>query len=112
VKIQAHSAAPGLAVYTADVFPAAYRNAHFIAEHGFWNRTRKVGYQVSVVRFEGRELRYARFATGWLERDGGRRAGLGRPNDVLTAPDGSLFVSDDHAGAIYRIRYEGQGSLA
>jgi glucose/arabinose dehydrogenase len=61
------------------VFPAAYRNALFIAEHGFWNRTRKVGYQVSVVRFEGRELRYAPFATGWLERDGGEERVWGAP---------------------------------
>jgi glucose/arabinose dehydrogenase len=105
VKIQAHSAALGLAFYTGDAFPSTYRNALFVAEHGSWNRTRKVGYQVSVVRFEEGEPRYAPFATGWLEQDGDEERVWGRPNDVLMAPDGSLFVSDDHAGAIYRIRF-------
>jgi glucose/arabinose dehydrogenase len=105
VEIQAHSAALGIAFYTAEAFPAAYRSALFVAERGSWNRTRKVGYQVSVVRFENGELRYAPFATGWLEREGDDEHVWGRPNDVLVAPDGSLFVSDDHAGAIYRIRF-------
>lgn len=105
VEIQAHSAALGLAFYTGDAFPSMYRHALFVAEHGSWNRTRKVGYQVSVVRFEEGEPRYAPFATGWLEREGDEERVWGRPNDVLMAPDGSLFVSDDHAGAIYRIRF-------
>jgi glucose/arabinose dehydrogenase len=107
VEIQAHSAALGLAFYTGDAFPSTYRHALFVAEHGSWNRTRKVGYQVSVVRFEEGEPRYAPFATGWLEQDGDEERVWGRPNDVLMAQDGSLFVSDDHAGAIYRIRFGG-----
>ncbi|HEX8961633.1 MAG TPA: sorbosone dehydrogenase family protein [Rhodocyclaceae bacterium] len=97
-----HVAALGMRFYTGRQFPAEYRNAIFIAEHGSWNRSRKIGYRVSVVRLDGdRPLSYAAFASGWLQ---GQQA-WGRPADVLVLPDGSLLVSDDYAGAIYRIRY-------
>jgi glucose/arabinose dehydrogenase len=90
--------------YTGTQFPAAYRNSIFIAEHGSWNRSRKIGYRVTMVTLDGdKAVSYQPFAEGWLQ--GGERV-WGRPADVLVAPDGSLLVSDDYAGAIYRIRYK------
>jgi len=98
-----HVAALGMRFYTGTQFPAAYRNQVFIAEHGSWNRSRKIGYRVTLVTLEGdKAVRYEPFVEGWLQGD---RA-WGRPADVLVAPDGSLLVSDDSAGAIYRIRYK------
>ncbi len=97
-----HVAALGMRFYTGAQFPAEYRNAIFIAEHGSWNRSHKIGYRVSVVKLAGdKPVSYTTFAGGWLQ---GEKA-WGRPADVLVLPDGSLLVSDDHAGAIYRIRY-------
>ena len=101
VKIQAHAAALGIDFYTGAQFPDRYRNALFIAEHGSWNRSSKVGYQVSVVTFDESGSHYEPFVTGWL--DGQKN--WGRPNDVLMAPDGSLLISDDQAGAVYRVSY-------
>jgi glucose/arabinose dehydrogenase len=100
-----HVASLGMRFYTGTQFPAVYRNQIFIAEHGSWNRSRKIGYRVTLVTLDaaGKPTRYEPFAEGWL--DGGRA--WGRPADVLVAPDGSLLVSDDYAGAIYRIRYRG-----
>ena len=103
LEIQAHAAALGLDFHTHDQFPPRYRGALFIAEHGSWNRSAKVGYRVSVVTFEDGEPRYAPFITGWLE---GERQ-WGRPVDVLAAPDGSLLVSDDQQGAIYQVTWQG-----
>jgi len=100
-----HVASLGMRFYSGTQFPAAYRNRVFIAEHGSWNRSRKIGYRVTTVTLDGnRAVRYEPFAEGWLQ---GERA-WGRPADVLVAPDGSLLVSDDDAGAIYRIRYRGR----
>jgi glucose/arabinose dehydrogenase len=99
-----HVASLGMRFYTGTQFPAAYRKQIFIAEHGSWNRSRKIGYRVSVVKVEGgKAVSYQPFATGWLQ---GEQA-WGRPADVLVMPDGSLLVSDDYAGAIYRISYAG-----
>ena len=99
-----HVAALGMRFYTGAQFPAAYRNAVFIAEHGSWNRSRKIGYRISVVRLDatGRPIAYEPFAEGWLQGE----SAWGRPADVLVAPDGSLLVADDSAGAIYRIRHQ------
>ena len=100
-----HVASLGMRFYTGTQFPVAYRNRVFIAEHGSWNRSRKIGSRVTMVTLDGNKvLRYEPFAEGWVQ---GERA-WGRPADVLVAPDGSLLVSDDDAGAIYRIRYKGQ----
>jgi len=100
-----HVASLGMRFYAGTQFPAAYRNRVFIAEHGSWNRSRKIGYRVTMVTLDGNKaVRYEPFAEGWLQ---GERA-WGRPADVLVAPDGSLLVSDDDAGAIYRIRYRGR----
>jgi glucose/arabinose dehydrogenase len=85
------------------MFPEEYRNQIFIAEHGSWNRSRKIGYRVSLVRLKGNQaLRYETFAEGWLQ---GEEA-WGRPVDVQVMPDGALLVSDDFAGVIYRIHYQ------
>jgi glucose/arabinose dehydrogenase len=90
--------------YTGAMFPAEYKNQIFIAEHGSWNRRNKIGYRVTLVRLEnGEAVSYEPFADGWLV-DG--RA-YGRPADVLVMPDGSLLVSDEMNGTIFRISYEG-----
>ena len=100
----AHVAAIGMRFYTGTMFPEKYRHSIFIAEHGSWNRTTPVGYRVSFVRLEhDKAVSYEPFASGWLK---GRTAS-GRPADVLVMPDGALLVSDDKAGRIYRISYEG-----
>jgi glucose/arabinose dehydrogenase len=102
-KIQAHSAPLGMHFYRGEQFPEEYRNVAFVAEHGSWNRSEPVGYQVSLFAFDekGELLRQEVFATGWLQR--GRP--WGRPVDIDELSDGSLLVSDDFAGVIYRIRY-------
>ena len=99
-----HVAALGMRFYTGRQFPTEYRNQVFIAEHGSWNRSSKSGYRVMLVRLEdGKAVSYTPFATGWLQGE----ATWGRPSDVLVMPDGALLVSDDAAGAIYRISYRG-----
>ncbi len=101
----AHVAGLGMRFYTGDQFPAEYRGAIFIAEHGSWNRTDPAGYRVTVVKLgaDGKVASYRPFVEGFLGGEGA----WGRPVDVLVWPDGSLLVSDDRAGQIYRIRYEG-----
>ena len=98
-----HVAALGMRFYTGAMFPADYQNQIFIAEHGSWNRSRKIGYRVMLVTLkDGHAATYTPFATGWLQGE----SPWGRPVDVLVLPDGSLLVSDDRAGALYRITYE------
>jgi glucose/arabinose dehydrogenase len=107
-KLGPHVAALGMRFYAGTQFPAAYRGNIFIAEHGSWNRSRKIGYQVARVAVDGQGRAGAPepFLQGFLQVDGsGREAVWGRPADVLPLPDGSLLVSDDFAGAIYRVRY-------
>jgi glucose/arabinose dehydrogenase len=102
-----HVAPLGMAFYTGEQFPEEYKNQVFIAEHGSWNRSEKIGYRVSLVTFEnGQAVDYQPFADGWL-KDGHVS---GRPVDVVVAPDGSLLVSDDRAGKVYRIRYVGDAA--
>ena len=105
VNIQAHSAVLGIDFYDKKHFPASYKNALFLAEHGSWNRSSPVGYQVSVVRVKDEILEYKPFISIWLIRD---KIVLGRPADVLVARDGSLYISDDHFGKIYRVTYQGK----
>jgi glucose/arabinose dehydrogenase len=103
-KLAPHAAALGMRFYTGTMFPEAYRQQIFIAEHGSWNRTTPVGYRITLVRLDNnRAVSYEPFAEGWLQN--GRP--WGRPVDVLVMPDGSLLVSDDRADVIYRIRYKG-----
>jgi glucose/arabinose dehydrogenase len=100
-KLGAHVAALGLRFYTGSMFPAEYKNQLFIAQHGSWNRTSPVGYRVMLIKLQnGKPAEYIPFATGWLQDNGNV---IGRPVDVQVAPDGALLVSDDKAGAIYRI---------
>ena len=107
LELGAHVAALGMKFYKGNMFPKEYKNAIFIAEHGSWNRSKKVGYLVSVVKLkDNKVISYRPFATGWLEHDWLRREKvLGRPAALLELKDGSLLVSDDLAGVIYRIRY-------
>jgi glucose/arabinose dehydrogenase len=105
-KLGPHVAALGLRFYTGEMFPAEYRNQAFFAEHGSWNRSTKIGYRVMLARIEGGEVSSVEpFATGWLRG----AAAWGRPVDVQVMPDGALLVSDDEAGAIYRITHRGGG---
>jgi len=102
IKLGPHVAALGMKFYTAGMFPPQYRNSIFIAEHGSWNRSVPIGYRVTRVTLNGNQAeRYEVFAEGWLQGD----TAWGRPVDVMVMPDGALLVSDDRAGAIYRIAY-------
>src|SRR5215212_305794 len=102
-RLAPHTAALGMRFYTGEMFPAEYRNQVFIAEHGSWNRSTPIGYRISLVQLEnGRGVSYRTFAEGWLQN----HKAWGRPVDILVAPDGALLVSDDEAGAIYRIVYK------
>jgi len=97
-----HVAALSMRFYTGNMFPENYRNQIFIAEHGSWNRSKPSGYRLmSVFLSPNKPPEYKIFAHGWLDND----HAWGRPVDLLLMPDGALLVSDDHAGAIYRISY-------
>jgi glucose/arabinose dehydrogenase len=98
-----HVAALGMRFYDDDKFPYPYRGQIFIAEHGSWNRSKKIGYRVTLVKLDrGAPVSYEVFADGWMKDE----TVWGRPADVEIGPDGSLFVSDDFAGAVYRIYYD------
>lgn len=100
-----HVASLGLKFYTGSMFPAEYKDQIFIAEHGSWNRSKKIGYRISLVRMkDGKAAGYETFASGWL--DDATQKAWGRPVDVLVLADGSMLVSDDTAGVIYRISYK------
>ncbi|MBI4459988.1 MAG: sorbosone dehydrogenase family protein [Acidobacteria bacterium] len=100
--LPAHNAPMGLDFYQEDKFPEEYRGDLFVGLHGSWNRSTPDGYKVVRVRVEnGKPVRWENFATGWLQ--GGRA--WGRPVDVLSGPDGALYVSDDRAGVVYRITH-------
>jgi glucose/arabinose dehydrogenase len=98
-----HSAALGMRFYTGRMFPTEYRNAIFIARHGSWNKTKKIGGDVVVAKLNqnGTVKSIEPFLTGFLQNN----AYIGRPVDVQVMKDGSLLVSDDHAGAVYRITH-------
>ena len=102
-KLGPHVAALGMRFYTGSMFPADYRNQVFIAEHGSWNRSKKAGYRVSLVRLDssGKVKSYEPFAHGWLQGE----SAWGRPVDLEVLADGSIALSDDSAGMIYRISY-------
>ena len=105
MKLGPHVAALGMRFYTGEMFPAEYRNQIFIAEHGSWNRSNKIGYRITLVRLgdNNRAVSYEDFITGWLQ-DGDNV--IGRPVDLEQMPDGSLLISDDYANRIYRLSYE------
>jgi glucose/arabinose dehydrogenase len=103
----AHVAPLGIKFYTGTQFPAEYKNQVILAEHGSWDRKKKNGYCLSLVKVDagGRSLGYETFASGWL--DEATQKVWGRPVDVILLKDGSMLVSDDYAGVVYRISYKG-----
>jgi len=107
VEMDAHAADLGMVFYTGTMFPEKYRGGIFSAQHGSWNRTTPIGARVMFTSLDdqGAAARTEVFAEGWLDQTNGEY--LGRPVDVAVLKDGSLLVSDDFAGAIYRIWYEG-----
>jgi len=108
VEYKAHVAALGMTFYRGEAFPEKMHNDAFVAQHGSWNRSTPIGYRVMRIRFndKGEAVGKEVFADGWLQN---RETSWGRPVDVKQLPDGSLLVSDDYQGVIYRITYEGEG---
>lgn len=107
VEFPAHQAQLGLTHYTGTAFPKKYQGGIFVAAHGSWNRTTPSGYLINYVpvKADGTAGTSEVFADGFL--DPVSKRALGRPVDVANLPDGSILVSDDYAGAIYRISYVG-----
>ena len=102
LKLDAHVAPLGMKFYKGHMFPSNFRYRIFMAEHGSWNRSVPIGYRISMAVFDkDGPPRYEIFAEGWL-RSG---KSWGRPVDIIEMKDGSLLVSDDKAGVIYRITY-------
>jgi glucose/arabinose dehydrogenase len=103
-----HAAGLGISFYTGSLFPQSYRNVAFVARHGSWNREQKFGFDVVVARIDGGRARIEPFLTGLL--DPRTNAFYGRPSYLLPLEDGSLLVSDEQNGAIYRITYSAGGA--
>ena len=102
-QLGAHVAPLGLTFYTGEQFPTEYYGHLFIAEHGSWNRSKKAGYRVMLVKLQdGEPVSYEPFAEGWLQN----QSVSGRPVDLLQLADGSIIVSDDFAGKLFRISYQ------
>lgn len=101
----AHVAALGMRFNTGSMFPDEYKNAIFIAEHGSWNRSIPDGYRIAVIKrdSDGNLGQPEVFAKGWLQKE---KEVNGRPVDVQFLSDGSMLVSDDYNGVIYRIYYK------
>ncbi|MGR9086864.1 MAG: PQQ-dependent sugar dehydrogenase [Gammaproteobacteria bacterium] len=104
-KFKAHVAPLGMRFYRGGQFPEPYKNQLFVAHHGSWNRTKPDGYRIVLVRFiHDKAVSEEVFISGWLTDSDDI---LGRPVDLLTLPDGSLLISDDHLGVIYKVEYKG-----
>src|SRR5438067_136448 len=99
-----HSAPLGMRFYKGNMFPSEYRNAIFVARHGSWNRSKKFGGDIAVVSLNenGTVKSVDPFITGFIENN----SYLGRPADVLVLKDGSMLISDDFNGAVYRVTYD------
>ncbi len=107
LNLDPHVATLGMKFYTGKMFPKPYHNRIIIAEHGSWNRSKKIGYRLTMVTLKGDKASdYQPFVTGWLQG----QKNWGRPVDVLVMPDGALLVSDDYAGVVYRITYNNHSS--
>ncbi len=104
-KFKAHMAPLGMRFYTGAQFPANYKNQLFVAQHGSWNRSKPQGYRVVTLEFkDGKPISETVFIDGWLtDKD----KVLGRPTDILQLPDGSLLITDDALGVIYKVQYQG-----
>ena len=100
-----HAGALGMRFYTGSTFPAEYRGAILVVRHGSWNKTERIGGDIQVVKLnaDGSLASMEPFLTGFLQKN----EYVGRPVDVLVMSDGSLLVSDDFNGAVYRISYAG-----
>jgi glucose/arabinose dehydrogenase len=116
LKVGPHVASIGLKFYTGSMFPPEYKNAIFVAQHGSWNRSAPIGYRVMAVKNDGRKvLDYQPFVNGFLtgvrgtpgQPPNGQTTGnaFGRPADTLVLKDGSLLISDDQGGRIFRVTY-------
>jgi len=103
VTFAAHSANLGVHFYEGDMFPREYKNDAFVAQHGSWNRSTPIGYRIMRIKFDDKGMPTGKevFASGWLQGD----SAWGRPVDIVELSDGSLLVSDDFSGTIYRISY-------
>ncbi|MFT6090986.1 PQQ-dependent sugar dehydrogenase [Sulfitobacter sp.] len=104
IEFQAHSANLGIEFYNGSMFPSEYQNDAFVAQHGSWNRTSPVGYQIMRIKFDeaGNAVGKEVFADGWLQGE----SAVGRVTDIAEMADGSLLVSDDFANVVYRISYD------
>jgi glucose/arabinose dehydrogenase len=104
-KLGPHVAPLGLAFYTGSQFPVAYRGNLFVAEHGSWNRPNRIGYRIALITLYGdKVVSDTPFLEGFLRGE----AVVGRPADVAFLADGSMLVSDDYGGRVWRIAYEGK----
>jgi glucose/arabinose dehydrogenase len=102
-QFKAHIAPLGIRFYTGQQFPAQYKNQLFVAQHGSWNRSKPDGYRVAIINFKhDKPVSEQVFIDGWLTKDD---KVLGRPVDILEMPDGSLLISDDTLGVIYKVAY-------
>ncbi len=110
-RLGAHVAPLGVKFYTGKSFPKQYGDYAFIAEHGSWNRSKKVGYKISLVKLKDNEaVAYETFIDGWLDDES--QEAFGRPVDILFMKDGSMLISDDYGDAIYRVTYTGNALAA
>jgi len=102
----AHAAALGMRFYTGKMFPPEYADAVLIARHGSWNKTERSGYDVVMVKAspDGKNAKMTPFMTGFLDK--AKNTFWGRPTDVMLMPDGSVLVSDEESGAIFRVSYK------
>jgi glucose/arabinose dehydrogenase len=103
----AHTAPLGMNFYEGTMFPDAYDNKIFVAQHGSWNRAKKSGYVVMAIDHDDISADNAQvFVSGWLDEES--QKAWGRPVDVINMPDGSILISDDYADVVYRVSYEGK----
>ena len=103
-EFQAHTAPLGIKFYSGESFPEYYRNGAFVAQHGSWNRSEKVGYRVLFMKMEeGNVVSADVFIDGWMSDE----TSWGRPVTPLLLKDGSMLISDDQADSIIRVTYKG-----
>ena len=106
VPVGSHTASLGLTFYTSNAFPDSFNNGAFVGQHGSWNREELAGYKVIFIPFEnGNPKKPIDFLTGFIANDDGTEV-YGRPVCVAVAPDGSLLVSDDDGGVIWKVAYQ------
>lgn len=103
-RFKAHMAPLGMRFYTGNQFPERFKNQLLVAQHGSWNRSKPHGYRIAWVTFkQGKPVKEQAFIRGWLTSDD---KVLGRPTDILQMPDGSLLITDDKLGVIYKVEYQ------